>query len=417
MDSARSLRLALWGSPRPRTNQLSWPTTAVGPSASDGATVAATDKTRTVLVRYLVERLPLRTPGLLRARVSCVRVLLFGVACVGLVSSVWIRAAEAQPAAPVAIRAISIEAQGQDVVVTIEASGALALPTSGVAEGPPRIFFDFAGVALKAPAVTSSTDRRIRRVRAAVHTASPLVTRVVLDLVALQPYSLDRGLGRVRVILGSTPNQFSRGIAPVPALPEPLAPPVRREQAAEPVTTPPAGPREPPVAPPAARPPAGAVTPSAPPRPDPPAAAPPSSPPSPAPARPSPASTAAPPKDVERYRRQISPALDRLRLQMPLLTSLDIAEDQTVDRVQLAVAEFERLRQELIGLKPPDSLRAQHDTLIQSTVLALMATRLRLEAFRTSDPATLRNAASAAAGATLLLDRVCADLGCPDSGR
>ena len=60
---------------------------------------------------------------------------------------------------------------------------------------------------------------------------------------------------------------------------------------------------------------------------------------------------------------------------------------------------------------------AQHDMLLQSTILALMATRLRLEGFRTLDPATLRNAASAAAGATLLLDRVCADLGCPDSGR
>jgi hypothetical protein len=124
-----------------------------------------------------------------------------------------------------------------------------------------------------------------------------------------------------------------------------------------------------------------------------------------------------PAKDVERYRRQISPSLDRLRLQEPLLTSLDSAESQAVDRVQLAVEEFERLRAELAGIKPPDSLRAQHDMLIQSTTLALMATRLRLEAFRTSDPATLRNAASAAAGATLLLDRVCADLGCPESGK
>jgi hypothetical protein len=124
-----------------------------------------------------------------------------------------------------------------------------------------------------------------------------------------------------------------------------------------------------------------------------------------------------PPKDLDRYRRQVSPALDRLRLQEPLLMSLDSAESQPMDRVQLAVEEFERLRGELAGIKPPDSLRSQHDMLIQSTTLALMATRLRVEAFRTSDPATLRNVASAAAGATLLLDRACADLGCPDSGR
>ena len=84
-----------------------------------------------------------------------------------------------------------------------------------------------------------------------------------------------------------------------------------------------------------------------------------------------------------------------------------------MDRVQLAAEEFERLRQELIGIKSPESLRSQHDMLFQSTTLALMAMRLTLEAVRTSDPATLRNAASAAAGATLLLNRACADLGRP----
>ena len=85
-----------------------------------------------------------------------------------------------------------------------------------------------------------------------------------------------------------------------------------------------------------------------------------------------------------------------------------------MDRVQLAAEEFERLRQDLIAIKSPESVRPQHDMLFQSTTLALMAMRLTLEAVRTSDPATQRNAASAAAGATLLLDRACADLGCPD---
>ena len=83
----------------------------------------------------------------------------------------------------------------------------------------------------------------------------------------------------------------------------------------------------------------------------------------------------------------------------------------------MAIDEFERLRQELTGIKPAESMRSQHDMLVQATILAVMATRLRLEAFRTSDAGTLRNAASAAAGATLLLDRACADLGCPDAGR
>ena len=99
--------------------------------------------------------------------------------------------------------------------------GTLPLPTSGAADGPPRIFFDFPGVALKAPAVTASTDPRIRRIRAAVNSVRPLVTRVVLDLVALQPYRLEGGPGRVRVIVGEAGNVLARGIAPVPSLPEP----------------------------------------------------------------------------------------------------------------------------------------------------------------------------------------------------
>ena len=324
-------------------------------------------------------------------------------------------------------------------MVTIEGTGALPLPTSGAVDEPPRIFFDFPGVALKAPAVTASTDPRIRRIRSAVNSVRPLVTRVVLDLVALQPYRVESGSGRVRVIVGEAGNVLARGIPPVPSLPEPARPaPVSREpvrpqpaEATPAVTNVPRTPAPPPaptpVTPPAPRPPApetvARATPPAAERPVVKAPTPaPVAAPAPAPARgapspPSPSASLPPGKDLERYRRQISPALDRLRLQEPLLTSLDIAEDQTVDRVQLAVEEFERLKQELGGIKPPDSLRSQHDMLLQATILALMATRLRLEGFRTLDPATLRNAASAAAGATLLLDRVCADLGCPDSGR
>ncbi len=80
--------------------------------------------------------------------------------------------------------------------------------------------------------------------------------------------------------------------------------------------------------------------------------------------------------------------LDRLRRLRTLLTSLDAAEDQTVERVQLAVEELERIRRELAGIKPPETLRSQHDMLLQATTLALMATRLRVDAFQTSDAAT-----------------------------
>jgi hypothetical protein len=326
--------------------------------------------------------------------------------------------AEGQAAPSIAIRAITMTPGQPALVVTIEATGTLPVPSSGALDGPPRIYFDFPGVALKAPTVTASSDPRVLRVRAGVHSVKPLVTRVVLDLVALQPYSLEHGRAGVRVIVGGAAGQSSNRIPPVPSLPEPRPP--TREPGVTPSAIrepmPPAiGPPNTPVSATPVPEPAVAPVPAIPERPPARSSSPTSAPPrtsSPPPSLPPP-----PAKDVERYRRQIAPALDRLRLQEPLLASLDNAESQTMDRVQLAVEEFERLRVEFAGTRPPDSLRSQHDMLIQSTTLALMATRLRLEAFRTSDPGTLRNAASAAAGATLLLDRVCADLGCPESGR
>ena len=317
-------------------------------------------------------------------------------------ASVGAGPAEGQAAAPTAttaIRSISVAANGSALVVTIEATGALPLPTAGAADRPPRIYFDFPGVALKERGLTASTDPRIRRIRAGIHSATPLVTRVVLDLVGLQPYRLEQAGERVRVIVGESAAQSSPRMTPVAPADGPAVSVPPREPAPEPLVAAPAVPREPALS--GTQPPAPARR----------------SAPADAPAPPSSAGQLLPGKDLEGYRPRVSPVLDRLRRLRPLLTSLDAAEDQTVERVQLAVEELERIRQELAGIKPPETLRSQHDMLLQATTLALMATRLRLEAFRTSDPATIRNARSAAAGATLLLARACADLGCPDSGR
>lgn len=312
-----------------------------------------------------------------------------------------------QPATTTAIRAISTASSGSTALVTIEASGPLPTPSAGVVDGPPRIYVDFAGVALRAPARIASTDPRIRRIRTGVNSVKPLVTRVVIDLHVLLPYRVERAPGRIVIVVGSPP--LSAGIPPVPALPDPpravpVDPAPVPPPAPGPVAPPPGVRRDPatPTTPPPAPPPMPFKTPAA-----------------PADLRPTPTTSGQPLplKDLEKYRRQVSPTLDRLRLQEPFLASLDTVESPSMDRVQLAVEEFDRLRQELAAVRPPDSLRAQHDMLMQSTTLAQMATRLRLEAFRTLDPATVRNAGSAAAGAILLLDRVCGDLGCNDSGR
>jgi hypothetical protein len=327
-----------------------------------------------------------------------------------------------------AVRGISMAANAETVTVSIDVSGPRATPASGFVDGPPRIYLDFPGVALQVAGVTASHDSRVKRIRAGVHSARPLVTRIVIDLESPLQYRIATMDGRVTVTLGlpgsENPGAGVTSVQPrsEPVVPAPPPPPVRNTAppTAAPVTRPasppiPLVPDLPPSAPRAAMPPAPQPAPTPPVD----AAAAAKRPPATPAARPATSASRAPAsaKDSERYLRQVSPALDRLRLQEPLLTSLDGAEEQTPDRVQLALEEFERLRQDLSGMKPPDSLRSQHDMLLQSTILALMATRLRLEAFVTSDAATLRNAASAAAGATLLLDRACADLGCPDSNR
>ena len=356
-----------------------------------------------------------RTLHLSRARVSRPVVAFVAAVAVVVISASGLIAAgvetapgAAQAARTAAIRRIAIATRGPAVVVTIEGSGNLPLPAAGFAEEPPRLFFDFPGVTLAAPRMTTSTDPRIRRIRAGVHSAAPLVTRVVLDLVAAEAYRVEQATGRITVILGGP--VATAAIPPVPPLPErpPTLPaagesrePMQSRSSAE-RTSAPRCRRHRRLRDGCA---SGGSNPPARPKPPPPAAS-----------RPVPgeAPSALPARDLDRYKRQVAPALDRLRLQQPLLVSLEGLEPQTVDRVQLAAEEFERLRQELTGIKSPESLRSQHDMLFQSTTLALMAMRLTLEAARTSDPATLRNAASAAAGASLLLDRACADLGCPD---
>jgi len=301
------------------------------------------------------------------------------------------------------IRGISTASRGGEAVVTIDADGPLPSPSVGVVDGPPRIYLDFTGVRPKPAGVTRSSDPRIRRARVGLHSTQPLVTRVVVDLVSQQPYRIEQAPGRVTVIVGAAPTGGAPvphpALSPVPPLPEPpppIAPPVRVPREAP---APASRPSSPPVA-----------TLDKPPSPTPslPASSRPSS-----DAR----ARALPTKDLYAYRRQVSAALDRLRLQQPLLASIDGLERQTPERLQMAVAEFERLKQELTGMKPAQVLRAQHDLLIQSATLGLMATRMRLSAFPLEDIAMLRNAASAAAGAILLLDRACADLGCPEPVR
>ena len=74
--------------------------------------------------------------------------------------------------------------------------------------------------------------------------------------------------------------------------------------------------------------------------------------------------------------------------------------------------EFSAVRRVLDGIKPSESMEPTHELLLASCTLGATATRLGSEATRDKDQATRKNAASAAAGALMFFDRVCADLGC-----
>jgi hypothetical protein len=299
---------------------------------------------------------------------------------------------------------ISMIPSADAIAVTIDVSGPSPEPTSGLAENPPRVYVDFRNVRSAVPRVIASTDMRIVKVRTALHSSDPVITRVVVDLASRMPYRVAREGTRTTIYVGEA-------MASLPSLPvAPQRSTAIAEKSPEPVTARPSASRAlespsiPPV-PPLPAPPAPA------PSPKPPASTPSVATPK-APFRPSPTPPVS--KDLEKYQRQVSGLLDRLRLQKPLLQSLDSKEEQAADRLQIAGQEIERLRGELVAIKPPDSLRTQHDMLIQSSTLAVLAIQLRLQAMGTNDTVTARNAMSAAAGAVMILDRACADLLCRD---
>jgi hypothetical protein len=330
------------------------------------------------------------------------------------------------------VRSIAIAAIGNDAVVTIEADGPLPTPTVGAIDGPPRIFLDFAGVRTKAPAATPSSDPRIRRVRVALHSLQPLVTRVVVDLAALQPHRIQQGPNQVKVFIGGAS-------APAPVAPPPVAPP---RVAAPPVSSQRSASARAAPAPvattsaPAATRSAADSIPPVPPLPDPPlpavAPAPGTSAPAVAPSAPPPAAPAPstvpvtsykplpiPPslREIEKYRTQVLGTLERYRLQLPVLQMIEDREPRTTQQMELALLEIDRLRQELTAIKPPDTLRVQHDLLLQSARLAAMAIRLRGEALQSGDSTVMRNATSASAGAVMMFERACADVGCLNDRR
>jgi hypothetical protein len=302
--------------------------------------------------------------------------------------------AAAQPAGAV-VRAIQIVEDGGVTRVTIEADGTLPLPLPQSLDGPPRIYLDLAGVTHKIKGTTvAPRGGVVSRVRIALHTNSPAVTRIVLDLTRPESYRVDvdaRRPGRISVIVGSesASNQGQTRLGTV-------APPAAHVPANSPPSTAPA----PIVRIPAA--PVSAVN---------------STPPmvkevrspvlSPEAPRP-----LLPVREIEVYRKQTHGELERMTALRALVARIDAGENVGSETLASAAQAFTDVRRKLEAIQPSAVLADTHDLLMTSCTLGAMASRLGIDAALVSNPETRLRAQSTAAGSLMLFDRACRDLGC-----
>ncbi len=331
-------------------------------------------------------------------------------------------------AARPSLRLVRLASEAGAMVVTLEADGALPSPQIGVLDNPPRIYLDFPGVGTRTRGLRAAENSLVRGVRVAVNQAEPLVTRVVIDLAQGATHSIDAGLrdkGVISIVV-SNPASQAAGIPAQPAVTQ--APPLPAVEApAREQSLPPRVGQTSSVPPPAATPgppPAAAATP-APPMPSlPPAPALPSAAPPPAENAAARARTfdqfarearvtvaRAPEKDVIRYLKDASAPLQRIENLRPVLLLLDALSAVPERRLNEVAQEFDAIRRTLARIEPPQTLRSAHDDLLRTCALGGAAARARLDRTAPDDSARAWNAASAAAGALMLLERVRAELG------
>jgi hypothetical protein len=283
--------------------------------------------------------------------------------------------------------------------VFLSADGALPSPEVGVLTDPPGIYLDFLDVGTATEGMRVGGDLLVRAVRVAVDQARPSVTRVVIELAKPAPYRIDAGQrasGQLTIIIG-VPVAPAGAPPPRPAIPQ--APPAEPLKAAAPARAPATVPAAPAAAPAASRPPpAGEPATRAARSPEFAHAA---------------GATAArvPPKDVAQYLQRASYLLERVERLRPLLLSLDALAVLPKDQLTAAAEEFESIRKGLAGIVPPRTLAASHELFRDLCVLGASSAAARMAQATPDDSTRAWNAAAAAAGAIMFLDRVWAELG------
>jgi hypothetical protein len=253
---------------------------------------------------------------------------------------------------PISLSAVRVTTGPAGPVVSIAADGPLPSPTVGVLDNPDRIYLDLRGVTTAASRTTAAGDV-IARVRVALHSAAPPVTRIVIDLVRPVGHSVDlsrRLSGTIEVSL--------RAAAETPSLP-PAAPPARIPS---------------PTAPPSSGTQVASKRPGA---------------------------------GVRQYMIRMTPFIQRLEALRPVLELIDKRSPVSAERVDPAAVEIERLRADFASMRPPGTLVVAHDLL--RNVCGLASTALSL-ARMSKDGVVPSEAASAAAGALILLTRARGEL-------
>jgi hypothetical protein len=269
-------------------------------------------------------------------------------------------------ASSVSLRSVRVEPPGPDGTtrVIIEANGMLPESRGEALANPPRIYLDFMEVVPPRTIDAVSPNPVVARIRVAEHTASPLVTRVVIDLIKEAQYRTDfsgRAQGRVVVIIG-TPlaREPQSGPAPPPNRGSPAASTTR-------VTLPTAN-------------------------------------------RQSPTATSTAPSAETQYAARVSTALVRLHALKPLLEALDRRADSVPGDLNAASNEFDDVAKILTAIKAPPARTSTHALLMRTCTLGSRAVHLRQSNAASQDAASGWEAASAAAGALLMLERANGDL-------
>ena len=100
---------------------------------------------------------------------------------------------------------------------------------------------------------------------------------------------------------------------------------------------------------------------------------------------------------------RVSAALVRLHAMRPLLEAIDRRADTVPGDLDTAAKEFDVVAKLLTAIKPPSSRTSTHALLLRTCTLGARAARLRQTAAASQDAASGWEAASAAAGALLVL--------------